>query len=347
MKIAVVQKGIEDEDLRRHVLMHASRLSTYPLVREEIEDFYVWAKKVENYVSGVFPNVRGALSFAVESQDVVTAATVAFGVPERLWPTWPANFGQSIFVMCCCVVLGVVVCCVVLGVVCWCKVLVWLLVLDPLDPLALDHPTPHRPKKSLFFFPSPATIFFLCVSLSGVFSLNFGGVLKRRSPQMCPFGLSDLSCEISAALGPDFWAPPFGPTMTHTPDPWIGQRDWPKSVSSHPSGPHNSPFGAPPFGAIFSGFGHPLGHHYDTHQNGLAKIGFGQNEIGQSRSLPSELGVETSAEIDGQLFVVLSALTDGESFDVVMSAGGDHGFESWRKLHGRWDPYTADEHDVS
>ena len=50
-----------------------------------------------------------------------------------------------------------------------------------------------------------------------------------------------------------------------------------------------------------------------------------------------ELGVETSAEIDAQLFVVLSALTDGESFDVVMSAGGDHGFESWRKLHRRWD----------
>ena len=54
-----------------------------------------------------------------------------------------------------------------------------------------------------------------------------------------------------------------------------------------------------------------------------------------------ELGVETSAEIDGQLFVVWSALTDGESFDIVMSAGGDHGFESWRKLHGRWNPYTA------
>ena len=54
-----------------------------------------------------------------------------------------------------------------------------------------------------------------------------------------------------------------------------------------------------------------------------------------------ELGVETSAEIDGQLFVVLSALTEGESFDIVMSAGGDHGFESWRKLHGKWNPYTA------
>ena len=54
-----------------------------------------------------------------------------------------------------------------------------------------------------------------------------------------------------------------------------------------------------------------------------------------------ELGVETSVEMDGQLFVVLSALTDGESFDVVVSVGGDHGFESWRKLHGRWNPYTA------
>ena len=54
-----------------------------------------------------------------------------------------------------------------------------------------------------------------------------------------------------------------------------------------------------------------------------------------------ELGVETSAEIDVLLFVVLSALTEGVSFDIVMSAGGDHGFESWRKLHGRWNPYTV------
>ena len=53
-----------------------------------------------------------------------------------------------------------------------------------------------------------------------------------------------------------------------------------------------------------------------------------------------ELGVETSAEIDGQLFVVLSALTEDESFDINMSTRGDHGFESWRKLHRRWDPYT-------
>ena len=35
VKIDVAQKGIEDEDLRRHLLMHASRLSTH-LVRKEI-----------------------------------------------------------------------------------------------------------------------------------------------------------------------------------------------------------------------------------------------------------------------------------------------------------------------
>ena len=54
-----------------------------------------------------------------------------------------------------------------------------------------------------------------------------------------------------------------------------------------------------------------------------------------------ELEAELSTERDEQLFRVLSALTDGEGFDVVMSAGGDHGFESWRKLHRRWGPYTA------
>ena len=54
-----------------------------------------------------------------------------------------------------------------------------------------------------------------------------------------------------------------------------------------------------------------------------------------------DLDDEVSAEIDGQLVIVLSALTDGESFDIVMSAGGDNCFESWRKLHKRWDPYTA------
>ena len=36
VKIAVVQKGIEDDDLRRHLLVHASRLTTYPLMHEEI-----------------------------------------------------------------------------------------------------------------------------------------------------------------------------------------------------------------------------------------------------------------------------------------------------------------------
>ena len=39
-------------------------------------------RKVENYVPGVFPNVRGALALAVESQDEVTAAAVALGELE-------------------------------------------------------------------------------------------------------------------------------------------------------------------------------------------------------------------------------------------------------------------------
>ena len=119
----------------RRMLVKQKGLGKPPVFSGREEDFYVWAKKVENYVSGVFPNVRGAVSFAVESQDAVTATSVAVGVPE--------------------------------------------------------------------------------------------------------------------------------------------------------------------------------------------------------------LGAGLSTEIDGQLFIVLSALTDGESFDVVMSAGGDHGFESWRKLHRRWGPYTA------
>ena len=119
--------------LTRRILVDSKGLGKPPVSSGREEDFYVWAKKVENYVSGVFPNVRGAVAFAVESQDVITAAEVALGVPG--------------------------------------------------------------------------------------------------------------------------------------------------------------------------------------------------------------LGAETSKEIDAQLFVVLSALTD--SFDVVISAGGDHGFESWRKLHRRYDPYTA------
>ena len=41
VKIAVVQKGMGDDGLRRHLLMHAARLSMYPLVREEIRSIIV------------------------------------------------------------------------------------------------------------------------------------------------------------------------------------------------------------------------------------------------------------------------------------------------------------------
>ena len=66
----------------RRMLVDPKGLGKPPVFSGREEHFYVWTKKVENYVSGVFPNVRGALAFAAESQDVVTAATVAMGVPE-------------------------------------------------------------------------------------------------------------------------------------------------------------------------------------------------------------------------------------------------------------------------
>ena len=49
------------------------------------------------------------------------------------------------------------------------------------------------PKISRFFFPFPPPFRSHCVSL-GVFSWNFGGVLKRRCPQMCTLGVLGLSC---------------------------------------------------------------------------------------------------------------------------------------------------------
>ena len=66
----------------RRMLVDPKGSGKPPVFSGREEHFYVWAKKVENYVTGVFPNVRGALTFAAESQDVVTAATVAIGVPE-------------------------------------------------------------------------------------------------------------------------------------------------------------------------------------------------------------------------------------------------------------------------
>ena len=59
-----------------------------------------------------------------------------------------------------------------------------------------------------------------------------------------------------------------------------------------------------------------------------------------------DLDDETSAEMDGQLFGVLSALADGESVDVVTSAGGARGFESWRKLHRSRARSRQDVHEV-
>ena len=58
------------------------------------------------------------------------------------------------------------------------------------------------PKISRFFFPFPPPFRCFCVSL-GVFSWNFGGVLKRRCPEMCTFGVLWLSC--ASPGGPVWW----------------------------------------------------------------------------------------------------------------------------------------------
>ena len=49
------------------MLVDQKGLGKPPVFSGREEDFYVWTKKVGNYVSGVFPNVRGGWSLAVES----------------------------------------------------------------------------------------------------------------------------------------------------------------------------------------------------------------------------------------------------------------------------------------
>ena len=46
-------------------------------------------------------------------------------------------------------------------------------------------------------------------------------------------------------------------------------------------------------------------------------------------------------ELNEQVYTVLAALTDGESFDIVTASGPGNGFDAWRRLCRRWDPYTT------
>ena len=78
----------------RRMLVDPKGLEKPPGFSGREEHFYAWTKKVENYVYGVFPNGRGALAFAAESQDVVTTATVAIGVPELGVETFAEIDGQ-------------------------------------------------------------------------------------------------------------------------------------------------------------------------------------------------------------------------------------------------------------
>ena len=57
VKIALVQKGIQDEDLKRHLLMHATRTSTNTCFREEVQSIVMardtLSGSVPMYVSAV------------------------------------------------------------------------------------------------------------------------------------------------------------------------------------------------------------------------------------------------------------------------------------------------------
>ena len=46
-------------------------------------------------------------------------------------------------------------------------------------------------------------------------------------------------------------------------------------------------------------------------------------------------------DMNEQVYHCLVALTDGESFDLVIGSGEGNGLEAWRKLNRRWDPITA------
>ena len=54
-----------------------------------------------------------------------------------------------------------------------------------------------------------------------------------------------------------------------------------------------------------------------------------------------DLNNDELEEMNDQIYHCLMALTDGESFDLVVGSGEGQGFEAWRKLNRRWDPITA------
>ena len=79
----------------KRMLVDQKGVGKPPVFFGKEEDFYVWAKKVENYVSGVFPNVRGG-RLHWSRKDVVTAAPVALQVPE-LDDETPAEIDGQLF----------------------------------------------------------------------------------------------------------------------------------------------------------------------------------------------------------------------------------------------------------
>ena len=123
--------------------------------------------------------------------------------------------------------------------------------------------------------------FHSSLPLLGLLLLNFGGVFEGRDPEMCTFGVLELSCETPAAPpdraadtttrelqtctfhGPALQTPPKFHEKT-PPEreermkfPAGARKKSAKFWAPHPSGPNLvPPFGPPPFGP------HPSGHHF-------------------------------------------------------------------------------------
>ena len=133
-----------------------------------------------------------------------------------------SNFGQSILVLCC--VVGVVgVGCWVLGVGVGVGVGVVVGVVDPpvlpcAGPPFAGPPYAGPPKNFALFFPSLPSlpIFALFVSLSGCLLVEFWLCLKRRSPQICAFGVLWLSCAPVAPKPPGFHTTVREPKRAHS-----------------------------------------------------------------------------------------------------------------------------------
>ena len=136
---------------------------------------------------------------------------------------------------CCCVVFVLLLCCFVLLLCC----VVIVVVVScgcgfGLRRTTLRQTTLRRTAQNFaLFLPFPATVsLFLC--LSGCLLVEFRWCLRRRSPQMCTFGVLGLSCEAPGSpVVPSAWkSSPVVPLLKRDGDPTFFNSYRPISLAS-------------------------------------------------------------------------------------------------------------------